>query len=237
MHALGAEHALDLAAPDGRRCRRRSRRCAKSTGSNVLGRWCCGQLNSMPPRDPRAGQPDERRLDHAIVVDEVVVVGLVERHLHAAAELGQHHDLQVAVLEEDGRARCAVGLVVRDVIDDGIGVHRAAAALVDPLLQEQRVRVRRGYRVRRQDEGLLPDSHRIAHAPILRRRAGGGNDGIRRSGWIIRRSECAKRRATGSVGSGWWCCRARSCGPAERTRCCAACARPMPGSSRVRKDT
>ena len=22
---------------------------AKSTGMNVLGRWCCGQLNSMPP--------------------------------------------------------------------------------------------------------------------------------------------------------------------------------------------
>ena len=38
--------------------------------------------------DPRPIQPDQRRFDDAVVVDEMVAVGLVQCHLDTTAQFG-----------------------------------------------------------------------------------------------------------------------------------------------------
>src|ERR1039457_4122182 len=51
--------------------------------------------------DPGSNQPDERRLDDMLPIDEIVVIGLVDAFEDAAADLGQHADSQILVLEVD----------------------------------------------------------------------------------------------------------------------------------------
>ena len=89
-------------------------------------------------RYPGTGQTDQRRLDDAIVIDEVKVIRLVARHLHAAAELRQQHNLEILVLKEY-RLVADVGLFVGDAFYDGMGMDDAAAALIYPVFQEHRI--------------------------------------------------------------------------------------------------
>ncbi len=133
-HALRAEHALDLAHPHGF--------AAVGGFLDAIIDGCEGggavvlrPVELDAARNPRPGQPDQRRLDDAVVVDEVIVVGLVERHLHAPAKLGQQHDQQVAVLQKDRRV-LAVGFDGVDAFDHGVGIDGAAAALVDAFFEK-----------------------------------------------------------------------------------------------------
>ncbi len=106
-------------------------------------------------RDPRAGQPDQGRLDYAVVVDKVVTVGLIQCHLHAPADLRQDHILQVAVFEEHGRV-ALVDPFVLDAIDDRVRVDHSAGTLVDAFFQEHGVFVRLAGPVRGNHNGLRP---------------------------------------------------------------------------------
>lgn len=62
--------------------------------------------------------------------------------MHASTQLWQDHDLEIAVFEE----KRGVGLVyflVENTFDDGVGVNRAAAALIHTVFKENGVLVRR----------------------------------------------------------------------------------------------
>ena len=159
VHALREEHALDLGADH----------CRAAVGvldelpldGHVRARaMVLGPVELDAARDPRPGQADQRGLDDLVVVDEVIAVGLIERHLHATAQLGQDHDLEIAVLEVDGRPRLERGRI-GDLIDDGVGVDGAAAALVDAFLQEHRVAVRLADAIGRDLLSFLPDADAI----------------------------------------------------------------------------
>jgi tRNA(Arg) A34 adenosine deaminase TadA len=91
-------HPVDLVAPDGDRAVVVPLDLAVH-GAVGVGAVVLGPVELDAARDPRAREPDERRLDHAVVVDEVIVVRLVVRHLDPPAERGEDHDLQVLVLE------------------------------------------------------------------------------------------------------------------------------------------
>ena len=57
------------------------------------------ELNSAG--DPWAQQPHQRRLDHVLAVEEVVLVGLVQSSVDAPANLRQNHQLDKFVLKQD----------------------------------------------------------------------------------------------------------------------------------------
>ena len=165
--ALGAEHPLDLGAPHRAVVIVRLDSPVdrlKRAGAVVL-----RPVELDPARDPGAAQTHERGLDHAVVVNEVVAVGLVEGHLDPPAELGQDHDLEVVVLEEDGRVG-PVDPLANDPVDDRVRVDDAAAPLVDALLEEHRVAVGRTDGVGRDHDRFGPrtDLRHVggtAHAP------------------------------------------------------------------------
>ena len=139
VHTLGEKHALDLRAPDraaavgvfGDAPVER----AKGAGAVVLRPV---ELNAA--RDPRPGQAHQRGLDHLVVVNEMIAVGFIERHLYAAAQLGQDHDAQVAIFQKHCGIRL-VGFLVEHAVDHRVRVDHAAAALVDAFFQEHRVAV------------------------------------------------------------------------------------------------
>ena len=53
-------------------------------------------------RDPRPQQANQRRLDDALPVEEVVAIADVLSDVNAAADLRQDHQSDVLVLEVDG---------------------------------------------------------------------------------------------------------------------------------------
>ena len=140
-HALHPVHRFVLAQPDG----------AAAVGvlfDRVLDRHEGGGTVVLRPvelhaaGDPRAQQTDQRRLDDVLAVEEVVAVRLVQADVDAAADLRQDHQPDVFVLEVD----CLVWLVellVANPVGEGIRIHLAAAALIDPLVEEHRIAVRR----------------------------------------------------------------------------------------------
>ena len=153
-HALEVEHALALAHPDD------GAAVGPALNGVVHGQERAGPVVLRPveldaARYPRARQPDEGGLDDVVVVDEVALLQLVVGHLDAPAQLGEYHDLQVFVLEEHGAVRAVVALVL-DLLDDGVGVDHAAAALVDALLEEHRVAVGTACAVGGEDDVLFP---------------------------------------------------------------------------------
>ena len=68
----------------------------------------------------------------------MALANLVIGHLHASAQLGQNHYLDVFVLQPYGQV-LAVRLLVGNLLDDGVGIDDAARTLIDALLQEHRV--------------------------------------------------------------------------------------------------
>ena len=77
----------------------------QSRGIEGAGTVVLRPVELNPARDPRPGQPDQGRLDHLVVVDEMVAVGFIQRHLHPPADFGQDHDLEIAILQKDGVVR------------------------------------------------------------------------------------------------------------------------------------
>ncbi len=90
--------------------------------------------------DPRTEQPHQCRLDDLLAIKKVVAVALVARGVKVASDLGQDHQLDVLIFEEN-RAVTAIRLLVGNSVGERIGIHLAAAALVNALLQKHGVRV------------------------------------------------------------------------------------------------
>ena len=91
--------------------------------------------------DPGTGQAHQRRLDHVIVIDKIIAVRLVIGPLDPAAQLRQHHHLQVLVFQPDRRV-LLVGLRLADLLHRGIGIYLAAASLIHTLVQENGIFLR-----------------------------------------------------------------------------------------------
>ena len=100
--------------------------------------------------DPRPGQPHQGRLDHRLPIDEVVAVGLVLGDVDPAADLRQDHDPQIFIFQPDGLPS-PVGLGLGNSIGERQRIDLPAAALIDPLLQEHGVLVRRSGKIGRND--------------------------------------------------------------------------------------
>ena len=90
-----------------------------------------------PARDPRPQHPDERGLDDALPVEEVVAVRLVLGGEDPAADLGQDRDLQVLVLQPE-RPPGAVLPTVEEAVEERVGVDGALGALVLPAPRGRR---------------------------------------------------------------------------------------------------
>ena len=108
--------------------------------------------------NPRPGQPDQRGLDDALVVNQIVAVGLVLNRVDAPADFRQHHHAEKFIFDPD-RLPFAVHRLFRDAVGEGQGINLAAAALINPLFQKHRVLVRRRGQIGRDDQFLLPGGH------------------------------------------------------------------------------
>ena len=91
--------------------------------------------------DPRSAEADEGRLDHMIVVDEIVVVRLIVGTLDPTAELRQDHHLQILILEPDRMIRLILLFIIY-FFDRRVRIDASGASLVDTLLQEHRILIR-----------------------------------------------------------------------------------------------
>ena len=219
VHALHPVHRLVLAAPHrhaavrvllDRPVHRRVRRRAM-----VL-----RPVELDAAADPRAEEADERRLDDVLAVEEVVAVGAVEAHVDATADLGQHHQPQVPVLEVDGRPG-VVDAFVGEAVRERVRVDPAGAALVDPLLEEHRVGVGRRHLVGGDRDGLHPGRDGpfpLGRGPIGQDEAGSESPEsvigrcrtppppARRSGRRPRRraGRASRPRTRSAAVGGWW---------------------------------
>ena len=156
-HALGAEHVLDLADNDRAAA---IRILADIAVYRIVG---AGAVVLRPVEldaaaDPGAGQADQRRFDHVVIVNKIVVVGLIISALDAAAQLGQDHHIQIFVFQAEGVVNTVLFFIL-DLINNAVRVHFAAAALVNAFFQEHGVFVRLADRVRGDGNIFPPDSN------------------------------------------------------------------------------
>ena len=164
VHPLHSPHRLVLGQPG--RPRSVGRGLDRPVGRQVGRRAVVlGPVELDPAGDPRSQQADEGRLDHVLAIEEVVAVGEIAGQEDAPAELRQDHHPEILVLQvqrRPGARRADVG----DAIREGIRVDAPGAALVDPLLQEHRVRVRERHLVGREDERRRPGRDRDAGGDV-----------------------------------------------------------------------
>ena len=89
-------------------------------------------------RYPRTCKSYKGRFDDVIVIDEMTLCYLVVCHLHPTAQFGQHHHLDILVLQPDGEV-LLVDFLIRHRLNDGIGIDHTTASLIDSFLQKHRV--------------------------------------------------------------------------------------------------
>ena len=121
-----------------------------------------------PARDPRTAQAHQRRLDHLIIVHEIVPVRFVIGPLDPTAQLRQNHDFYVFILQKH-RVPDLILLHRADRLRRRIRVDLSAAALINTLFQKHRVFIRRAHLISRDHDRFLPDFY-FLHAlpPSLR---------------------------------------------------------------------
>ena len=109
--------------------------------------------------DPRPEHADQRRLDDVLAVEEVVVVGLVDRRKQPPADLRQDRQLEEVVFENE-RGVFLVDLRVGQVILQGVGVDPLLGPLVRLVGIEHRVRIGRPDPVGGNHDLLFGDANR-----------------------------------------------------------------------------
>ena len=96
-----------------------------------------------------------------VVIDEVAPANLVVGHLYAAAELRQHHHLDVFILQKDGHP-----FLVRFLIADGlylrIRIDHARRTLIHSFLQKDGILLRLSDFIRRNCHDFSPRLHHIS---------------------------------------------------------------------------
>ena len=108
--------------------------------------------------DPGSQKPHQRRLDHMIVVNKVVIIGLVVGPLDSAAQLRQDHHLDVLILQID-RLPVPVMLLPADDLGGGIGINLSRASLIHPLLQKHGILIGLSDFIGGDQHRLFPDFH------------------------------------------------------------------------------
>src|SRR5689334_14884048 len=108
---------------------------------------------------PRARQADQRRLNHMLIIEEIVTVRLVSPYVNTSAELRQNHDFYKFVLDSDGIPRLRL-LLVRDSIVERQGIHFAATPLINAPLEEHRILVWRQRLIGGQHQRLTTNGNR-----------------------------------------------------------------------------
>ncbi len=88
--------------------------------------------------DPGTRQTHQCRLNHMVIIHKVALFYLVVRHLDTSTQFWQHHHLDIFVLQIDGLP-LLVHLLVRDRLNDRIGIHHPTRALIYSVFQEYRV--------------------------------------------------------------------------------------------------
>ena len=161
MHPLGKKHLLDFATPQGHTAVIVADD-APIDGQKSAGAVVLRPVELDPPRNPRPRQPHQGWFDDLVVIDEVVVVGFVERHLHASTQLGQDHNFEVLIFEKNSGV-VLVSFFVKDTIYHGVGINNATAALIDSLMQKQRLLEWLANPVGGNGYDFAPDACTIAH--------------------------------------------------------------------------
>ena len=161
MHPLGEKHLLDFATPQGHAP------IVVADDTPVDGQKGAGAVVLRPveldtPRYPRPRQPHQGRFDDLVVIDEVVVVGFVEGHLDAPTQFGQNHNFEVLIFEEYGGV-VLIPFFVKDTVYHRVWINNATTALIDPLMQKQRLLERLANPVGGNGYDFAPDSCTIAH--------------------------------------------------------------------------
>ena len=115
-----------------------------------------GPVKLNPPADPRPRQAHQRRLDHLVVVNEVIAVGFIQRPLNPSAQLRQYHHPQVVIFQKD----CPVAFIlfrILNPVNHGQRINLSAGSLINPLFEKHGIPVRFSASVGRNQNILLPD--------------------------------------------------------------------------------
>src|SRR6186713_404271 len=91
--------------------------------------------------NPRAEHADQRRLDHVLTVEKVVLVVQVSGAENAPAQFGNDGELDVLILEKHGSV-IALLADIAQIVPDWIGVGSRLRALISAALEEARIWVR-----------------------------------------------------------------------------------------------
>ena len=102
-----------------------------------------GPIELHATGDPRPEQTYQRRLDHVLAVEEIVVVGFVLAHMNAAADLRQDHQAKVLVFQIDGLV-LLIDLLVGKPVGKGVRIYLSTAALINALVEKHGIAVGRG---------------------------------------------------------------------------------------------
>ena len=84
---------------------------------------------------PWSGQPHKGRLDHMVIIYEVIVVRLVQSALDTASKLRKYHDEQIIVLQIDGPV-CHILLFVRYLFRHREGIDLTRTSLVSSVFNK-----------------------------------------------------------------------------------------------------
>ena len=170
VHAFHAAHRIMIAAPDGY--------CAvgvlfdfKIRGQKSRRAVMLRPVEFNAAGDPRPRQADERGFDDALIVNEIVAVGLVENGVNAPADFGQDHYAEKLVFEPD-RFPFSIQSGFGNSIREGQRINLAAAALIDAIFQEHRIFVRRGGKISGDGQFFPTDRDRRRFLPLPSARHG-----------------------------------------------------------------
>ena len=108
-------------------------------------------------RYPGPGKAYERRLDHPVVIYEIVVIGLIQCPLYASAKLGKDHNLQVSVLKPY-RIPHLILFFSADLLGRGIGVDLSRASLIYSFFEKHRILIRLTHLIGGENNLLFPYS-------------------------------------------------------------------------------
>ena len=114
-------------------------------------------------RDPRAGEADERRFDHVLPVEEIVVfVRLVLAEKDASANFRQHHETHEFVFQPR-RAISDGARLIADLVDERHWIDLAARTLVDAFFEEDGIFLRCTDGIGRHGEGFEAGGDGLRH--------------------------------------------------------------------------
>ena len=157
-HTLLVEHTLHLVYPYGDRAI-----LVLDNGAinGHVGGWTMvlRPVKLDATANPRTSQAYQCGLNHMVVIHKVALLNLVVSHLHASAQFGQYHHLDILVLDINGLV-LLIHLLVAHRLDNGIRIYHATGTLINTFFQEHRVLLGLSYFVSRNSHDFSPSFYR-----------------------------------------------------------------------------